>query len=307
MNTTANDLFTEDAPIMPEGGLDVDDFTTEEDFSDQEEQTEESEQATDVEGAPTPESQNPDAEGAEDPAPTTEPAEPAPQKLRFRAKIDREESDVELDPSELPSIYQKARNHDRAKERLEKSNALIKALREVSVQLGYQSPEEMLEGLSQSNRKSQIDALVAGGTAQEIAEFYVDAQARAKKTAIQIDEHDDVTEPVAPAKKDDLLTDYRKQVDELFAARPDLKGHLTELPKAVSDAVIGGTPVRVAYAEWENAQMKAERDRLRKERDALAQKAEAATRAPVRSVTKGGGKSTADEKDPFLIGLNSEW
>ena len=49
--------------------------------------------------------------------PTTQPEVAAPRKLKFQATIDHQSQDVEIDESDLPTLYQKAQNLDRAQER----------------------------------------------------------------------------------------------------------------------------------------------------------------------------------------------
>ena len=82
--------------------------------------------------------------------------------------------------------------------------------------------------------------------------------------------------------------------------RPDLRGTLKQLPEEVSKAVVeGGLELRTAYAEWEARQMKAENEKIRREKDLFAQQAETAARAPVRGATDTKVEEK-DKPDPFV-------
>lgn len=100
--------------------------------------------------------------------------------------------------------------------------------------------------------------------------------------------------------------DYRQQIADLFSARPELRGKLQKLPDEVSRAVVeNGLPLRTAYAEWEARQVKAENDRIRKEKELFAQQAETASRAPVRGATDGNINETK-KPDPFITAFRAD-
>ena len=72
----------------------------------------------------------------------------------------------------------------------------------------------------------------------------------------------------------------------------------------MAQAALKGERVLVAYSKYTKKQEKADKARLQKENKTLKQNAEAAKRAPVRGVTKGGAVDDGEE-DPFLKGFNS--
>lgn len=226
-------------------------------------------------------------------APTTEPAEqPASDPLRFKAKVDHNEIDVTIQPSDLPTLFQKAQNHDRMSKRHDEMNANLLAYEGMAKALGYESLEAMLKTARESSRSRQVEELVEGGTAQEIAEFYVDSKMSAKQ--------DSAHKADAPVTEENM---FAAQVDELYRARPDLKGTLKSLPDEVTkDVLSGNKSLLTAYTEWESKQIQAENQRLKNERDAFKQQADAASRSPVRGTTTTGAPNVGAE-DPMFIGF----
>lgn len=226
-------------------------------------------------------------------APTTESAEqPASDSLRFKAKIDHNEIDVAIQPSDLPTLFQKAQNHDRMSKRHDEMNANLQEYEGMARALGYESLEAMLKSASESSRTRQVEELVEGGTAQEIAEFYVDSKMSANK--------DSAPKADVPKNEENM---FAAQVDELYNARPDLKGTLKSLPDEVTKAVLDGNKsLLTAYTEWESKQLQAENQRLKNERNVLKQQADAASRSPVRGTTATGSPGAGAE-DPMFIGF----
>lgn len=308
--------WDEDDVILPEGGLDESDLTTGDEDPTEDVPEGASSQAEDNKAqgeAPTPEQKTErDADGkVKEDAPTTEQTtETKPNKLKFKAKIDRKDVDAEIDFDELPGLYQKAQNFDRVKGKLDKQTALVQDINVLCSELGFKSPEDLIAHARNNHREGKIKELIDGGTAQEVAEYIVDSKIeKARNSASQNDlsleeEQTETHSEKTESKSDDL--DFKAQVDELFVARPDLVGKLQRLPDEVSEAVITQKiPLRVAYAEWESKQIKAERDKAIKERDLLVQQAEAAARSPVRGVS-GNNPTKSEAEDPWIKGFTSE-
>lgn len=97
--------YENEEPLLPEGYGEGDDFFDVDAWSGQEN------------GDTTPDAA-PDEDGL--PQPTAPQQEPAPEKLRFRARLDHEDRDVEIEPSELPAIWQKAQVTERVQAKLKK-------------------------------------------------------------------------------------------------------------------------------------------------------------------------------------------
>ncbi len=282
--------------IEPEGGLTEDDLSHD-DFDIEETPTEDAPEAepttVQTEGAPT--------SGNNEPTPTTEPAkDTADQALKFRAKIDHEEMDVSLNPSDLPSLFQKAQNHDRMQARHDRDSKRLENLENVAKELGYESLDAMMENARSSNRNKLVDELIEGGTAREVAEYVIDQKLSAKQASSKTSEPMKKTAG-APAAEEN---EFSAQVAELFTARPDLRGSLTELPQEVTAAVLTeGKTVLAAYTAWERKQMKAENEKLKNERNLYAQQADAAAKAPVRGANAAGA-AQQEKADPWLAGFD---
>ena len=241
------------------------------------------------------------AEEPEEATTTGEEIEEAPaiNKLKFRAKVDHEDRDVELDESELPTLYQKAQVTDRVQEKLNKQTPLIQRAEKMAKQLGYDSVDEMLTAADTSYRESELAKLTDGGVHPDVAEAVLEWKLSKPSAA----------EPVAetpPAEEKPKERDFRNEVLDLLKEAPELKGK--SIPnEVVTDAVAQNIPIADAYKNWKGRQEKAEAEKLRKENRVLKQNADAAARAPVRRTTRGGPTDTKpDKKDPFLAGFNSD-
>lgn len=305
-------LEEEDDAILPDGWAEGDDFFAEDDWSgdteadeSQEEPAQESEER-DGDGssatAPTTEQDGePGDEGeADSEAPTTEPgAEAAPNKLKFRARVDREDLDVEVDESELPTLYQKARVTDRVQAKLAKVTPLMQKAEQLSRSLGYESLDEMLNSAEENYRSSEVKRLVDEGVHEEVAR---DMVARRMAEAPQAESTPE--EDSAPAGAAAPERDFQAEATALLSARPDLRGK-TLPQEVVSDCVLNGKNLLLAYAEYEAKQEKAAAVKLRKENDILRQNAASAAKAPVRGIS-GGGATDTKAKDPFEEGFDSD-
>ena len=289
-------VWDEDEMILPEGGLDIDDLSTGEDdsyFGDDQDDDEVSQEPDGAEkAAPTTEQSETAATGeTQTETPTTETQlEKMPTKLKFTAKIDRKDQEMELDFTELPGIYQRAQNYDRLQKKFETQAEKIQLMEALSAQLGYDSVDDMLQKAQDSDRTARIQALVDEGTSEKIAADFVDreiAKVKADRTAkAKAAEQDTVHGEKGTNTQSKSEPDFKAQVEELFRLRPDLKKDLKTLPQeVVTEVVEKNTPLRIAYAEWEAKQLRAENDRIRKERELFAQQAETASRAPVRGAT----------------------
>lgn len=289
-------VWDEDEMILPEGGLDIDDLSTGDDdsyFGDDQDDDDVSQEPDGAEkAAPTTEQSETAATGetqTETPTTETQP-EKMPTKLKFTAKIDRKDQEMELDFTELPGIYQRAQNYDRLQKKFETQAEKIQLMEALSAQLGYDSVDDMLQKAQDSDRTARIQALVDEGTSEKIAADFVDreiAKVKADRTAkAKAAEQDTVHGERGTNTPSKTEPDFKAQVEELFRLRPDLKKDLKTLPQeVVTEVVEKNTPLRIAYAEWEAKQLRAENDRIRKERELFAQQAETASRAPVRGAT----------------------
>ena len=223
--------------------------------------------------------------------------------LRFKARVDHEDVDVELKESELPTIYQKSRVADRAQKRLSELTPTVEAATRLAKQMGYATPQEMLDAAAKSYHDSEIEKLTSEGVHPEVARDIVerrmgDAVTRPETEEARVDSAPE--EPKAPKR------DYQAEVEELLQARPNLRGK--QLPDEVSKAAVAGNRrLLLAYMDYEARQAQAENERLRKENEIYKQNAATAARSPVKGVS-GGGPTDTRPSDPFLDGFNtSDW
>jgi hypothetical protein len=282
--------------IEPEGGLTEEDLSHD-DFDIEEDPTD---GASAVEPTTAPEEDTPES-GSNVPTPTTESVkDTADQTLKFRAKIDHEEMDVSLNPSDLPSLFQKAQNHDRMQARHDRDSKRLSDLENVAKELGYESLDAMMENARSSNRNKLVKELVDGGTAREVAEYVVDQKLSAKQTDVKSVKSTEKAAD-APATEEN---EFSAQVAELFHARPELRGVLKELPQEVTaDVLAGKKTVLASYTAWERKQLKAENEKLKNERNLYAQQADAAAKAPVRGANVAGS-AQQEKADPWLAGFD---
>lgn len=289
----------EDEVLLPDGWGEEDDIFDEGSWTgtrqtdapaeETEEQTEDSmEEQTD---APTPEQKEvPGEAAAPADAPTTEQTQTQPNRLKFKARIDREDLDVEVDESDVPTLYQKAQVADRYRAKLDKVTPQIEELQRVAQSQGYDDPLKFLSSLMEEKQKSEVRRLVDDGVHEEVAQDMA-----SRKFALR--------QETAPAEEKLPTRDFAAEVAMLKAARPEVRELPAEVVKACTDA---NNPkhLMVAYAEYEVAQQKAEAEKLRKENEVLKQNAASAARAPV-SGTSGGGATDTTPEDDFLKGFNA--
>lgn len=313
-NEATSTYLDEDTPILPDGWADGDDLFTDSDDAAEVDTAAEpgatdtgvAEDAADTDGLPTTESGEDAAQDAETGTETTDTTESGASQaeetmLRFKALVDHEDIDVELKESELPTIYQKARVTDRVQQRLAEMTPTVEAATRLARQMGYSSPQEMLNAATQNYHDAEIEKLTSEGVHPEVARDIVERRLQ------------DVAAPTqrAVAQADAVVNtgvdrDYQAEVEELLQARPQLRGQA--LPDAVSRAAVEGDKrLLLAYLDYEAQQAQAENERLRKENEIYKQNAATAARSPVRGVS-GGGATDLKPSDPFLEGFNSsDW
>ena len=225
-------------------------------------------------------------------APTTE-QETGRPKLKFSAKIDHKVQDVELDETELPTIYQKAQNADRTRSKLDKMQPLIDKGTKLAKILGYDTMDAMLDAAEKSYREGEVERLKGEGVHPDVAEELVESRTKKAIESIPVEKPDE-----------DAGRDFQGEVADLLKAHPELRG--TQLPASVVNACVAeGKSLVGAYEAYARKQAEAETKAVKAENKRLKQNADAARRAPVRGVSKGG-KTNTDPDDPFLIGFNSD-
>ena len=317
--TEASRLLSEE-PILPDeedetnAAVDDDDFFADDDGDLEgltgDEKPEASTPTTEQKPEATPtESTEGTETGAETPTTEESPATETPSgKLRFKARVDHEDIDAEIDESDLPMLYQKATATDRYQAKLAKVNPLMDRLERMAKNNGYETVEDMVNAQETYDRENAIEELVKQGTPKAIAEDYVDrkfgntgtpASKPSNEQAPTSAETTPVSKPGIPEARD-----FAAEVQALWSMRPDLKG--TKIPSEVAAAAANGQNLSLAYFAYEAKQAKASAETLRKENEIFKQNAAAAAKAPVKG-TAGGGTTDTKAKDPFEEGFDSGW
>ena len=314
-NEQVQSTITQDDAILPDGWDGTTDFfewasgETKADEpvveapAEEESGTEESEEVptTDTEAE-----ENGESEATEDTGLTMpQETEAQPTKIKFDANINHKVKSVEIDQSELPDLYQKAYAADKFRNKLNAKTAELEEAEVVAKILGYDSVKAMLAAARQSYEDTEIERLTSEKVHPTIAKDTVtrkikeieDSVVKSRKAAPEQKEEEEEPQPAKAGQRD-----FQPEVADLLESYPELRGKT--LPKEVVDATLKGQTLLVAYTKYVQQKTKADNDRLQKENKTLKQNAEAAKRAPVRGVAKGGATGeTAD--DPFLKGFNS--
>lgn len=260
------------------------------------------EQTEDIPGeqaaAPAPEQAEAPGEGkAAGTAPATEQTAQQTNKLKFKARVDRQDLDVEVDESELPSLYEKAQATDRYKGRLTEANTRLERAEARAKAAGYDTVEAWMDAMGSQLEQAEVRRLVDDGVHEEVAKDMA-----ARKFGVPAQK---VTAPAEPAKQSSPARDFSAEVAQLRLVYPDAVNK--PIPKEVLAATMDADkprPLLTAYTEYMMAQQKAEADVLRKENEILKQNAAAAARAPVSGVS-GGGAADSKPEDDFLKGFDS--
>lgn len=237
------------------------------------------------------------------------------RKLKFRARVNHEDRDVELDEGELPAIWQKAQDYDRRALRAEQDRAngeRLSKLDRSAKALGYDSADAMLEEAVSHRRTEREEALVASGidetTAKDIAALLEQrggANNEGQQAAAQ--QQDDANSGGTGSTKAPAARNFDAELSELLREAPEMRSK-TLPDEVVQDAVANGKSLLSAYRRWETKQIKSETERLKKENAVLKQNAAAAARAPVRGVRGGAAAQSAQSEFErnFLKGFDDD-
>lgn len=259
---------------------------------------------------------------AETEAPTTEQTEP--KKLSFRAKIDHKEQDVSIREDELPAIYQKAQNADRAERRASEAKATadtykaymdkmarVAGLMNFSGETLEGKLDALYEGIVGSAKESKVKELVEAGTAQEVAEFVVNQQMKDAEQGMATAGVQDEPEAADKGGNDGTQQQpptpeqFQQDLQALFARFPDAAGDGAEFPHEVMEAYIRGENLTVAYMDHRVRNAAAENQRLKEQNRILQQNQASAKKAPIHSGVSGStGRQKAE--DPMLAGFDDK-
>lgn len=287
----------EEDVMMPDGYGTGDDFFADEwtgqDADAQPEPEQEAEPEEPKEDAPTTEQTEEDHEAQE---PEAETPENAPRRLRFKARVDREDMDVDIGEDEVPALYQLAKAGERWKAKNDTMRQQVEHYEQIAKGMGYATVDEMIQKTAEGYKAAKVQELMEQGTPQTIAEDYVDRMMQREAAKAPDPEPE---EPTPEAHERNI----QAEAQELIVARPDLKTR--QLPMEVVEAWRNGENLLNAYNRYEARQKEAENQKLKKENNILKQNAAAAAKAPVKGVT-GGAPTDTEPEDPFLKGFDSD-
>ena len=227
-----------------------------------------------------------------------------PAKLKFKAKFNHEEHDIELDEADLPDIYEKAHAFDQLADQRKADRDLAKKLNVLARQNGYDSTDDFVQKVGDAFRKNAIDDLVRSGNTKEMAELILDN--RYAKAIGAAPAEEESSAPAAAQSSAPAATqpgrNWKAEIDELKGMRKDIlsKG----IPEEVLADARAGKRLGYAYLEWEAKQQAVANSKTKQDNAVLRQNAANAARAPVTGVS-GGGATDSEPDDPFLVGFNS--
>lgn len=303
--------------LIPEGWDGKGDFFDDASWTDTAETSEEPtpvEEDSEPEVSPTTaEEESAEEPAQEDEAPTTETEEPVAEetsrKLKFKAKVDHNDLDVELDESDLPDMYQKAQVVERVQSQMGKMKGTVDRATKLAKGMGFENADAMLIAAAKNHLQNEIDRLVNDEehpVNPEVARDIMERRLGYTMEDLENLEAEAPTEtaPEAPQQVQSQDRDFKAEVQELLSAHPELVGK--ELPDEVAqNAINNGESLLDAYQKYDrNNQARRVQD-LVKENQVLKQNAETAKRAPVTGVT-GHGIEGNEPDDPFMEGFNSQ-
>ena len=287
----------EEDVMLPDGYGTGDDFFADEwtgqDADAQPEPEQEDEPEEPKEDAPTTEQTEEDHEAQE---PEAETPEDAPRRLRFKARVDREDMDVDIGEDEVPALYQLAKAGERWNAKNDTMRQQVEHYEQIAKGMGYATVDEMIQKTAEGYKAAKVQELMEQGTPQTIAEDYVDRMMQREAAKAPDPEPE---EPTPESHERNI----QAEAQELIVARPDLKTR--QLPREGVEAWRNGENLLNAYNRYEARQKEAENQKLKKENNILKQNAAAAAKAPVKGVT-GGAPTDTEPEDPFLKGFDSD-
>ena len=306
---------SEDAEFLPVGWAEGDDIFNPDSWSGATEQGDASEKSTETtleellaepqEDAPT--TDEPAEDGAvsnEATPPTTEEEPAAPNKIRFKAKVDHEDRDVELDEADIPNLYQKSQVTDRVQAKLSKLSPIVEKAERLAKLMGYATPEEMLDAAGDNFSQSEVDQLVNEGVHEAVAKEIVESRHSRTLSAVPAAEAD---EPIdKTAELNPIQEQMKSDVSHFFDVHPELR--TAKVPDEVVQATVHGGRFHVEYQRYLDKKAAAETEKLRKENNIYKQNQAAKAKAPIKG-TKGSGVSGPHESEferLFKAGFNSD-
>ncbi|WP_368658672.1 hypothetical protein AB3Z07_05075 [Metabacillus halosaccharovorans] len=226
-------------------------------------------------------------EFVEDTTPTEEVSEPVlEQPQKFKIKYNKEEQ--EIDYEEAVPLIQKGMNYDKALERAkqESRDAVIAEQgyewngKPITTEAEYKQALQEKELMDKYQNQNLPDDVI-----QELIEN------RKFRNQYESDKQAKSEEEKQNVEFNDFFSYFKQANGRDFIAGKD------EIPQQVWDAQANGVPLKYAYMEHQN-------NELKQQMQVLKQNKENEMKAPIGSVTSHGSTEVASEDD-FLKGFNS--
>lgn len=207
---------------------------------------------------------------------------------KIRVKFNHEEQEIPID--EAVPLIQKGMNYDKLQERyqaLEKDPRLI-FVEQMAQEQGM-TTEQYLEAVKEAREQRQLNELIQ----QNIPEEYAREMLENRKFRQQLE---------AEKKAKQQEETNKKQFGEFFEYFQQANGRAfdpnkDQLPQEVWEVHSQGVPLKFAYMEHQNKELKSQLQ-------TLEQNKQNQQRAPIQSVTQFGSNEPTSE-DPFLKGFES--
>jgi hypothetical protein len=219
---------------------------------------------------------------------STEETTEAPISPTFKIKYNKEEQEIGYDDA-VPLI-QKGMNYDKLQERLQEieSDPRLSFVEELAQERGMEV-HEFLGMFREQQEQERLNELIE----QNIPEEYAREMLESRK-----DREERKKEKEESAKKEKENAEYGEFFEVFKEANDrDFNGSQDQIPQEVWDAHAQGVPLKFAYMQHHNSQLKAQIQTYK-------QNEENAKKAPVGSLTSYGSADVTGEDD-FMRGFNS--
>lgn len=220
---------------------------------------------------------------------TSQETEPEAETSPFlKVKYNKEE--LELDEARARELAQKGLNYDKVTERLQalESDPRLSLVDELAKE-NEMSVDEFLQAVRQNRDEQRLNELLQ----QNIPEEYAREMLENRKFREQMEQ-----ERKAKQQEEQQNAEYKDFFDYYREANgKDFNPNQDEIPQSVWEANAQGIPLKYAFMQHENNQ-------LRQQLSTLKQNESNAQKAPVGSTTAHGGTENASE-DLFMQGFNS--
>jgi hypothetical protein len=206
----------------------------------------------------------------------------------LKVKYNKEE--MELDEATARELAQKGLNYDKVQERLQalESDPRLSLVERLAQQQGM-SVDEYVQAVQQYQEEQQLNELIQQNIPEEYAREMLEN--RRFREQLQQEQQQKQQEEQQNAEFADFFKYFRETNGRDFVPDTDI------IPDSVWQANQQGIPLKYAYAEHENNQLRQQLATLKKNQDN-------AKKAPVGGVTQHGSHETAST-DPFMMGFDS--